>query len=511
LAGTPNAAVDQLATGPNGNIYALDQGNSLFDTLTSDGTMVNEVPVINGTALAASPSGAVYVGWSASTVGIPAIHVYNANGAAVTSWPISYPPLTLSVFVDSISVDPLNGDVYAAVNIQGFSGDVEHLMAWSPGGTRFADNTSTFLSVNSVTDNVYLQFSPDGSHLFVAYGNNGNLGHALQVVDPGTLGATHLNKTNFSNPTGLAVLPDGSQVFVSDNGFTYPNGDNPIVVTHADASLFGDVDAGGKGVIGVAVTQTGGGCSTGSQGGSGYYEVASDGGLFAFNAPFYGSMGGKPLNQPIVGMTYDPLTGGYYEVASDGGLFAFNTPFQGSMGGKPLNKPIVAMAFDPVTGGYYEVASDGGLFAFNAPFYGSMGGKPLNSPIVGMTVDPTTGGYYEVASDGGLFAFNAPFQGSMGGHPLNKPIVGMTFDSLTGGYYEVASDGGLFAFNAPFYGSMGGKPLNKPIVGMEFDSSANGYYEVATDGGLFAFNAPFQGSMGGKPLNKPIVGMAAAG
>lgn len=240
---------------------------------------------------------------------------------------------------------------------------------------------------------------------------------------------------------------------------------------------------------------------------NGYQEVANDGGLFSFNVPFNGSMGGKPLNAPIVGMAVEPDNGGYDEVATDGGIFAFNTPFQGSMGGKPLNAPIVGMAFDTQTGGYYEVASDGGLFAFNAPFDGSMGGKPLNRPIVGMAFDPMTGGYYEVASDGGLFAFNAPFQGSMGGKPLNKPIVGMAFDPTTGGYYEVASDGGLFAFNAPFQGSMGGKPLNQPIVGMAFDYATGGYYEVASDGGLFAFNAPFQGSMGGKPLNKPVVGL----
>ncbi|MGH9091003.1 MAG: fibronectin type III domain-containing protein [Acidimicrobiales bacterium] len=38
----------------------------------------------------------------------------------------------------------------------------------------------------------------------------------------------------------------------------------------------------------------------------GYYEVASDGGIFAFgDAQFYGSMGGKPLNQPIVGIAAD--------------------------------------------------------------------------------------------------------------------------------------------------------------------------------------------------------------
>lgn len=37
--------------------------------------------------------------------------------------------------------------------------------------------------------------------------------------------------------------------------------------------------------------------------------------------------------------------GGYWEVATDGGLFAFgDVRFYGSMGGKPLNKPVVAMA-----------------------------------------------------------------------------------------------------------------------------------------------------------------------
>ena len=202
---------------------------------------------------------------------------------------------------------------------------------------------------------------------------------------------------------------------------------------------------------------------------AGYFEAASDGGIFAFTVPFHGSMGGKPLNAPIVTAAADPLTGGYYEVAADGGMFAFTAPFHGSMGGKPLNEPIVGMAFDTRTGGYYEVASDGGLFAFTAPFHGSMGGKPLNEPIVGMAFDPVTGGYWEVASDGGLFAFTAPFLGSMGGKPLVKPIVGMTYDSLTGGYYEVATDGGLFAFTAPFHGSMGGQPLNEPVVGMAFD------------------------------------------
>ncbi len=81
---------------------------------------------------------------------------------------------------------------------------------------------------------------------------------------------------------------------------------------------------------------------------------------------------------------------GYWEVASDGGIFAFgDAAFYGSMGGKPLNKPVVGIAPTPDGLGYWEVASDGGIFAFgDAAFYGSMGGKPLNQPVVGIAPTP---------------------------------------------------------------------------------------------------------------------------
>ena len=244
---------------------------------------------------------------------------------------------------------------------------------------------------------------------------------------------------------------------------------------------------------------------------AGYDEVASDGGLFTFGAAqFHGSMGGRHLDAPIVGMAADTTTGGYYLVASDGGVFAFTAPYHGSMGARHLDSPIVGIAFDPSTGGYWEVASDGGIFAFTAPFHGSMGGRHLDSPIVGMAADTTTGGYYLVASDGGIFAFAAPYHGSMGGRHLDSPIVGIAFDPSTGGYYLVASDGGIFTFTAPYHGSMGGRHLDSPIVGMAGTSDGNGYWLVAADGGIFAFgDAGFEGSEGGKRLNSPIVGMTA--
>ncbi|MHB8218904.1 MAG: hypothetical protein ACYDHU_01065, partial [Acidimicrobiales bacterium] len=73
----------------------------------------------------------------------------------------------------------------------------------------------------------------------------------------------------------------------------------------------------------------------------------------------------------------------YWEVASDGGIFAFgNAQFAGSMGGKPLNSAVVGMAGTPTGGGYWEVAADGGIFAFgNAQFYGSAGNFHLVAPV----------------------------------------------------------------------------------------------------------------------------------
>ena len=68
--------------------------------------------------------------------------------------------------------------------------------------------------------------------------------------------------------------------------------------------------------------------------GTGYWEAASDGGVFTFgSAHFYGSTGSLHLNSPIVGMAATPDGGGYWLVAADGGVFSFgDAHFYGSTG-----------------------------------------------------------------------------------------------------------------------------------------------------------------------------------
>jgi hypothetical protein len=307
------------------------------------------------------------------------------------------------------------------------------------------------------------------------YGLDPNTGHQLQSFALGS------ESNHFPTPTvadGLLLAPSSTQV----HAFTGPAGLPPPPSTAPPRS--------------------------------GYWTAAADGGVFSFGgAGFAGSMGGRPLAAPVVGMAATTDGGGYWLVASDGGLFSFgDAGYFGSMGGRPLARPMVGLAPAPNGDGYWTVASDGGVFSFGgARYFGSMGGRPLVQPVVGMAATADGGGYWLVASDGGVFSFgDARFQGSMGGRHLDQPVVAMA-GAPGGGYWLVASDGGLFSFGgAGFFGSMGGRRLTLPVVGMTPTSTGQGYWEVASDGGIFAFgDAPFEGSEGGARLVAPMVGIAA--
>ncbi len=172
-------------------------------------------------------------------------------------------------------------------------------------------------------------------------------------------------------PPGLALEPNGTI-----SGTPTISGEYAVTFTVTDANLLS--------------SSSGLTLSVKPLGAPGYWEVASDGGIFSYGgAQFYGSTGSLHLNAPIVGMAATPDDAGYWLLASDGGIFAFGDAiFYGSTGGMHLNAPIVAMSPTPDGGGYWLVASDGGIFAFgDATFYGSTGGLSLDKPIVGMASD----------------------------------------------------------------------------------------------------------------------------
>jgi hypothetical protein len=116
--------------------------------------------------------------------------------------------------------------------------------------------------------------------------------------------------------------------------------------------------------------------------------VASDGGIFTFgDAVFLGSMGGQKLNAPVQSLVPDADGKGYWLVASDGGIFAFDAPFRGSLGAITLNKPVVGMV--RYGDGYLMVGADGGIFNFSSlPFSGSLGDRPPAAPVVAVAALP---------------------------------------------------------------------------------------------------------------------------
>ena len=84
---------------------------------------------------------------------------------------------------------------------------------------------------------------------------------------------------------------------------------------------------------------------------------------------------GEHLGEPVVGMAADPATGGYWLLGGDGGVFSFDAAFYGSTGNITLNQPAVGMVSMPTGDGYRFVAADGGIFDFgSAGFYGSGAG-----------------------------------------------------------------------------------------------------------------------------------------
>ncbi len=506
-------------TAPAGGASGTFAGSGTSDTVTSNGSGVattDHAFTANDTAgpflIAVSTSGASSVSISVTNRPAgPELAVAGGNGQGGrvgATYPSAFSVVVKDGFNNLIS----GASVTFTAPAGGASG------TFAGGGT--SDTVTSNGSGVATTDHAFTANGTAGPFL-IAVSTSGASSVSISVTNttvpgpPGSVSASGGNGSarvywsastsdGFSPITGYIVTAsNGTQVLVASNatratvGGLINNDSYTFTVAAFNVNGAGPA-AGPTSPIRPEVT--------------GYWLVATDGGIFSYGNPFFGSAGNIPLNAPIVGMAATPDGGGYWLVASDGGIFSYgDAGFYGSMGAKHLNAPIVAMTSTPDGGGYWLVASDGGIFSFgDARYHGSMGGKPLNAPIVGMARTPTGAGYWLVASDGGIFSFgSAHFFGSTGGMPLNKPIVGMTSPDA-GGYWLVASDGGIFAYgDAAFSGSTGGMPLNKPIVGMQA-SKGGGYWLVASDGGIFAFGgASFEGSAGGMPLNRPVVGIAS--
>ena len=240
--------------------------------------------------------------------------------------------------------------------------------------------------------------------------------------------------------------------------------------------------------------------------------AVAGGDVLAYGAPDHGSTEGTVLNAPVVDLAAAPDGSGYWEVAADGGVFAFGGAFYaGSLGNIRLNRPIIGMAPTPSGRGYWLVASDGGVFTFgDAPYLGSTGGNPPPDPVVGIVGAPSGAGYWLVTSGGAVFSFGAAaHHGDFTSNRLPRAVVGMAATPAGDGYWLATSDGGVFTFGlASFAGSLGGTRLDEPVTGIESPASG-GYWLVTRDGGVFSFGgAAFAGSAA-NACKDAVLGMTA--
>jgi WD40-like Beta Propeller Repeat len=71
---------------------------------------------------------------------------------------------------------------------------------------------------------------------------------------------------------------------------------------------------------------------------------------------------------PAVAAAFDPaISGAYWVVTADGQVYGEGAPVAGSLAGRTLPSPIVGIAADYLTGGYWLAAKDGTIYGFNAP------------------------------------------------------------------------------------------------------------------------------------------------
>jgi hypothetical protein len=217
----------------------------------------------------------------------------------------------------------------------------------------------------------------------------------------------------------MASTPDG-------NGYWIINSLTGAIFRYGDAGNFGDPKTRFAGISSeflpvmrvVVATPTGLGYWVYEIGASGTGTVDHYG-----DAGFYGDTttlaeqhpGGGFHGQPV-GMATTADGKGYWEVYSDGGVFAFgDARYAGSMAARPLAAPIVAVTATSTGNGYWLVASDGGVFAFgDARFAGSMAGI-AHAPIIGIARNPGGTGYWLASDHGDIFSFGgAAFRGTLG-------------------------------------------------------------------------------------------------
>lgn len=253
--------------------------------------------------------------------------------------------------------------------------------------------------------------------------------------------------------------------------------------------------APGEGVVGF----------TGLPDGSGYFLTGTAGSVLVFGgARYQGSILGVALNEPGSRLALNSTGTGYWIAARDGGVFAFNAGFFGSLGGAGNPNDVIAMEATADDQGYWLADTIGGVFAFgSAGFHGSLlaPGAPdlvAGDSIVDLARSHAGAGYLLLSRAGRVYAFgDAVYSG--GGEATGKTFVALA-RRQAGGYWLLASDGTVYGYGGASTNvfTPNPAPVSQPAVDIYGTSSGAGYWVAAADGGVFAYgDATFHGSVPG--------------
>ncbi|MGC8463798.1 MAG: IPT/TIG domain-containing protein, partial [Acidimicrobiales bacterium] len=180
--------------------------------------------------------------------------------------------------------------------------------------TQLAEFDST-ANVGSTLGNVTIHAWPSGQTTIAGLSQSSPISSV--PYSPVTLATTQIvaGPAVFSVAPSTGALSGGTSVTISGSGFTGATavdfGSTPATsfTVDSDTQIIA-VSPPGAGVADITVTTAKGSSAIWSDDrfawvgtAKGYHLVTSDGGIFSFgSAQFFGSMGGKPLNAPIVGM-----------------------------------------------------------------------------------------------------------------------------------------------------------------------------------------------------------------
>ena len=101
----------------------------------------------------------------------------------------------------------------------------------------------------------------------------------------------------------------------------------------------------------------------------------------------FGSLGGRRLASPVVGIATTGDGKGYWLATAVGTVYGFgDATGPGPRRPAPLPAPVVSIAADPATGGFWLATSTGAVLGYNgAPSYGQ---AHLPAAVVGMAATP---------------------------------------------------------------------------------------------------------------------------